>query len=99
MSNFSMEVGSAEIVALSDMNFPFPMPLNELWPKVSPSAWKPYRDRYPDTFDANRMLIEIGCYLVRLARGEISSGQDGIAGTGDRSQGILLSHEVSCDHR
>ena len=60
MSKFSMKVGSAEIIALSDMNFIFPMPLNELWPKVSPDAWKPYRERYPDTFDDNRVLIEPG---------------------------------------
>ena len=24
-----------------------------------------YRERYPDAFDQDHMLIEIGCYLVR----------------------------------
>ena len=65
MSNFTMQVGSVEIIALTDMSFPFPMPLNELWPQVSPDAWKPYRERYPDTFHNDQMLIEIGCYLLR----------------------------------
>ena len=65
MSNFTMQVGSVEIIALTDMSFPFPMPLNELWPQVSPDAWEPYRERYPDTFHNNQMLIEIGCYLLR----------------------------------
>ena len=60
MSKFGMNVGNAEIIALSDMSFPFPMPLNELWPKVPLDAWRAYRDRYPDTFGDNRMLIEIG---------------------------------------
>ena len=76
MSKFSMKVGNAEIIALSDMSFPFPMPLNELWPKVSLDAWRPYRDRYPDTFGDNRMLIEIGCYLIR------SQGQTILIDTG-----------------
>ncbi len=76
MSKFGMNVGNAEIIALSDMSFPFPMPLNELWPNVSLDAWRPYRDRYPDTFGDNRMLIEIGCYLVR------SQGQTILIDTG-----------------
>ena len=66
MGSFKMNVGNVEIVALSDMNCVFPIPLAELWPKVPLSAWAPYRERYPDTFeDEDHMRIEIGCYLVR----------------------------------
>ena len=67
MSDFTMKVGAVEIVALSDMNFPFPIPLNEMFPQASADAWRPFRERYPDTFgqDQDHMLIEIGCYLVR----------------------------------
>ena len=66
MGSFKMNVGNVEIVALSDMNCVFPIPLAELWPKVPLNAWAPYRERYPDTFeDENHMRIEIGCYLVR----------------------------------
>ena len=65
-----------EIIALTDMSFPFPMPLNELWPQVSPDAWKPYRERYPDTFHNDQMLIEIGCYFLR------SQGQSILIDTG-----------------
>ena len=67
MSEFTMKVGGVEIVALSDMNFPFPMPLNELFPDAPAEAWAPYKAGYPTTFDDNQdhMLIEIGCYLVR----------------------------------
>ena len=65
MSDFKMNVGNAEIVALSDMSFPFPLPLTELWPKVPAEAWDAVRKRYPETFSGDRMLIEIGCYLVR----------------------------------
>ena len=65
MSSYTMAVGNAEIVALSDMNCVFPIPLEDLWPSVTLSSWDPYRDRYPDTFEGPHMRIEIGCYLVR----------------------------------
>ena len=65
MSNFRMNVGNVEIIALSDMSFPFPIPMDELWPKVPAEAWDAVRERYPETFSGDRMLIEIGCYLVR----------------------------------
>ena len=66
MGSFRMTVGSAEIVALSDMNCVFPTSLDELWPMVPLKSWEPFRDRYPDTFEsATYMRIEIGCYLVR----------------------------------
>ena len=65
MSDFTLKVGAVEIVALSDMNFPFPIPLPELFSTVPDKAWAPYRESYPDTFDGDHMLIEIGCYLVR----------------------------------
>ena len=65
MSGFELKVGDVEIVALSDMNFPFPMPLPELFSTISTEDWTPYRDSYPDTFQGDHMLIEIGCYLVR----------------------------------
>ena len=60
-----MNVGNAEIVALSDMSFPFPTPLAELFPKVPAEAWDAVRERFPEMFEGDRMLIEIGCYLVR----------------------------------
>ncbi len=64
-SHLAMTVGNVQIVALTDMSFPFPMPLNELWPEVPVDAWNEYRQRYPDTFHDDLMLIEIGCYLLR----------------------------------
>ena len=65
MSSFEMSVGNAEIVALTDMNCAFPTPLPELWPNVPYDAWEPFREMFPDTFEGERMRIEIGCYLVR----------------------------------
>ena len=65
MSDFTLTIGDVEIVALSDMNLPFPMPLAQLFPTAPAEAWAPYEDLYPDTFDGDHMLIEIGCYLVR----------------------------------
>ena len=65
MSDFTLKVGDVEIVALSDMNFPFPIPLANLFSTVATEDWAPYRESYPDTFDGDHMLIEIGCYLVR----------------------------------
>ncbi len=65
MSDFFLRIGDVEIVALSDMNLPFPMPLTELFPTAPAGAWGPYKELYPDAFDRDHMLIEIGCYLVR----------------------------------
>ncbi len=65
MSDFALKVGDVEIVALSDMNLPFPMPLSQLFPTAPVDAWMPYKERYPDAFEQDHMLIEIGCYLVR----------------------------------
>ena len=64
-SHLSMTVGDVEIVALTDMSFPFPMPLEELWPDVPAQAWDEYRQIYPETFHQDLMMIEIGCYLLR----------------------------------
>ena len=65
MSDFALKVGGVEIVALSDMNLPFPMPLTQLFPTTSDEVWTPYKELYPDAFEQDHMLIEIGCYLVR----------------------------------
>ena len=65
MAQFTLNVGGVEIVALSDMNLPFPTPLGELFPTTAAEDWTPYKQRYPDTFDGEHMLIEIGCYLLR----------------------------------
>ena len=66
MGNFKMNVGNVEIVALTDMNVVFPVPLEEAWPKVPLNAWPQYRERYPDSFGDNGLMrLEIGCYLVR----------------------------------
>ena len=65
MSEFNLTVGNVEIIALSDMNCPYPTPLADLWPGVSSGDWQIYRDRYPDTFEGDGMRLEIGCYLVR----------------------------------
>src|SRR6266511_1265091 len=65
MGSFRMTIGAVEILALTDMNLVFPMPLKELWAQVAPEAWQPYREKYPDTFAGDYMRIEIGCYLVR----------------------------------
>ncbi len=65
MSDFVLKVGAAEIIALSDMNLPFPMPLAQLFPTAPADAWTPYKELYPDAFEQEHMLIEIGCYLIR----------------------------------
>ena len=67
MSDFTLKVGGVEIVALSDMNLPFPMPLPQLFPDAPTDAWDQYKQLYPDAFQQDHMLIEIGCYLVRTA--------------------------------
>ena len=65
MGSFRMQVGNAEILALSDMNMGMGAPMEELWPKVPPDAWKAYAELYPDAFDGDGMRLEVACYLVR----------------------------------
>src|SRR5919204_7025393 len=65
MGSFRMTVGAVEIMALTDMNLVFPLPLKELWAEVPLEAWESYRERYPDTFAGDYMRLEIGCYVVR----------------------------------
>ena len=65
MGSMTMTVGNAEIVALTDMNVPYPTPLEELWPNVPVKAWDDFKARYPETFEGKQMRLEIGCYLVR----------------------------------
>ena len=55
MSDFSLKVGGVEIVALSDMKLPFPMPLTQLFPTAPAEAWTPYKEQYPDAFDGDHM--------------------------------------------
>lgn len=76
MGNFRMEVGNAEIIALSDMNCAYPTAMGELWPNVPVGDWQQYKESYPDTFDGDKMRLEIGCYLVR------SQGQTILIDTG-----------------
>ena len=65
MGSFRMNVGNADIVALSDLNITHPIPLEEMWPKVPLEAWQDFEKRYPDTINDGRMRLEIGCYLAR----------------------------------
>ena len=65
MGSFRMQVGNAEILALSDMNVGMDAPMQELWPEVPPDAWKAYSELYPGAFDGDRMRLEVACYLVR----------------------------------
>ena len=67
MSGYTMRVGDVEILALSDMSLPFSMPLTQLFPTTTPELWAPYRELYPNAFEQDHMLIEIGCYLLRSA--------------------------------
>ena len=38
-SHLAMTVGNVQIIAVTDMSFPFPMPVDQLWPEVPAEAW------------------------------------------------------------
>ena len=67
MSSFTMTVGNAEIVALSDMNCVFPTPLVEMWPNVTLSSWEPYRDRYPERHDRPHSNVTAAVHVHYLS--------------------------------
>lgn len=76
MSEFTMQVGDAKIIAVTDMNIIYPKPLPELFPAVPVEAWDDYREEFADTFAGNHIRLEIGCYVVR------SQGQTILIDTG-----------------
>ncbi len=97
MSEFTLHVGGAEIIALTDMNIVYPMTLDSLFPAVPREAWEEYRILFPDTFEGERIRLEIGCYVVRSGgqtilidtgygpgpiEGEVGVLMDGLAASG-----------------
>ena len=97
VSEFTLRVGSAEIIALTDMNVLYPMTLDKLFPEVPIEAWEEYREKYPGTLEGPRARLEIGCYVVRTGgqtilidtgygpgpiEGELGILMDGLASSG-----------------
>ena len=76
MGNLDITIGNVEILALSDMNVPYPIILDDLWPDVPEEKWGMFRELYPETFEGPYMRLEIGCYLIR------SGGQTILMDTG-----------------
>ena len=97
MAEFTLRVGGAEIIALTDMNVRYPLPLDTLFPEVPIEAWDEYREKYPGTLEGQHMRLEIGCYVVRAGsqtvlidtgygpgpiEGELGILMDGLAASG-----------------
>ena len=62
----TLKVGNVEIVALSDGEIEFSTPLSTVFEGVTDAQWRPFRERYPETFASpDAWQLNIGCYLVR----------------------------------
>lgn len=61
-----LQVGRVEIAALTDLDVPIPMKLEQIWPGVPLTEWEPYRARFPHTFwGDDAWHNHVGCFLVR----------------------------------
>jgi glyoxylase-like metal-dependent hydrolase (beta-lactamase superfamily II) len=59
-------VGDVEITAVTDVEGPFPLKLEALFPGVSPDQWRIYRRDYPEAFvDPETWHLHIGSFLIR----------------------------------
>ena len=64
MAGAKLTVGNGEILALHDNQAA--LPLSMTFPNVTPEAWIPYQQQYPEGFDgAENLRIHFECYLLR----------------------------------
>jgi glyoxylase-like metal-dependent hydrolase (beta-lactamase superfamily II) len=62
----SLAVGAARVTAVCDAVGDFPAPLERAFPGVEPSAWAPYRRRYPEAFGGpDRWRLRAWCFVVQ----------------------------------
>lgn len=61
-----LTVGNVEVLDLCDCVVDISIPLNELFPKVPPEAWVPYRKRFPEGFGGpETWRVHMGGFLLR----------------------------------
>ena len=66
MAANKLTVGNVEVLALTDHEGDFPMPLSQVFPTVPANAWEPFRQRYPEMFSGpDTWRNHYGCYLLR----------------------------------
>ena len=80
MAESKLFVGRVEVLALTDRELDFPIPLSELFPNVPAEDWVPFRQRYPEVFSGpDTWHNHFGCYLLR-SQGRTILVDTGIAG-------------------
>ena len=66
MAEGKLFVGSVEVLALTDGEGAFPIPLSQLFPAVPADAWLPFQHRYPGLFAGpDTWHNHYGCYVLR----------------------------------
>jgi glyoxylase-like metal-dependent hydrolase (beta-lactamase superfamily II) len=66
MAEGKLFVGSVEVLALTDGEGAFPLPLSQLFPAVPAEAWTPFQHRYPELFAGpDTWHNHYGCYVLR----------------------------------
>ena len=59
-------VGNMEVLSLTDVVAPFPLPSGQAFPTVSEEEWQRLHGLYPETFAGpDALSVRIGCSLVR----------------------------------
>src|SRR5262249_42564658 len=66
MAEGKLFIGSVEVLALTDGEGAFPIPLSQLFPAVPAEAWAPFQHRYPELFAGpDTWHNHYGCYVLR----------------------------------
>jgi glyoxylase-like metal-dependent hydrolase (beta-lactamase superfamily II) len=61
-----LTIGEVEILSLTDGEVSFPFKLDACFPSVTAAQWEPFRQRYPEVFEApDTWHIHWGCHLLR----------------------------------
>jgi len=61
-----IRVGNVKVVAISDLDLPPRVALDEIWPNVAERDWLPFQQRFPRVFgDEGRWHNHVGCFLIQ----------------------------------
>jgi glyoxylase-like metal-dependent hydrolase (beta-lactamase superfamily II) len=63
----SIAVGDVGLTALLDIDVPFPVPVDQVFPGLAPEDWEVHRSRYPEAFSADGgWRYVVTCFLLRV---------------------------------
>ena len=66
MTDNEITIGNVEVLAITDIEVDFPVPLSRVFPEATEQDWTPFKRRYPDIFvGSDSWRVHFGAYLLR----------------------------------